>query len=295
MSQQHIAILGLGIMGSGMAGRVLGAGFPLTVFNRNREKAARFAEAGAFVAATPREAASRADVVISMVADDPASRAIWQGENGALSGAKRGAILIESSTLSVSWVRELAAAAASKGCEFLDAPVTGTKPHAESGQLLFLVGGSAETLAKVRPMLSVMSRDVVHVGPTGSGALLKLINNFLCGVQLASLAEAAALMDAEGLDRSKALAVLTNGAPGSPLIKTVLARVMEGDATVNFLLRLMTKDLGYAQAEGRAHGVSMQTAGAALAIFKGAVDAGRGDRDFSAVIPAPSSKAKSAD
>jgi len=283
-SKPRVGILGLGIMGSGMAGRLLSAGFPLAVYNRSREKAAQLGRAGAFVATTPREAAARAEIVISMVTDDNASRAIWFGENGALSGMTRGAVLIESSTLSVSYLHELAAAAAERGCEFLDAPVTGTKPHAESGQLLFLVGGSAQALATARPVLAVMSRDIVHLGPTGSGALLKLINNFLCGVQAASLAEASALIDAGGLDPVKAFSVLTNGAPGSPLIKTISARATAGDTSPNFLLRLMTKDLGYAMTEAKSHGLPLETAAAALRIFKNAVDIGRSEHDFSAVI-----------
>jgi 3-hydroxyisobutyrate dehydrogenase len=182
MSKPRVAILGLGIMGSGMAGRVLSADFPLMVYNRNREKAAPFEKGGAFVAASPREAAARAEIIISIVADDAASRAVWLGEDGALAGASRESVLVESSTLTVAWVKELAAAAAHRGCELLDAPVTGTKPHAAAGELLFLVGGSASALATARPVLSVLSRDIVHLGPTGSGAYLKLINNFLCGV-----------------------------------------------------------------------------------------------------------------
>ena len=192
-------------MGAGMAGRLLSANFPLAVYNRNREKAKPFADAGAFLASSPREAAAQSEIVISMVADDVASRSVWLGENGALAGASSGAVLIESSTLSVSWIRELAVAAAQRGCELLDAPVTGTKPHAAAGELLFLVGGSEKALATARPVLAVLGRDVVHLGPNGSGALLKLINNFLCGVQAASLAEATSLIEAGGLDREKAL------------------------------------------------------------------------------------------
>ncbi|HTU35371.1 MAG TPA: NAD(P)-dependent oxidoreductase [Candidatus Acidoferrum sp.] len=284
MSKPRVALLGLGIMGSGMAGRLLSAGFPLTIYNRSRYKAARFADAGASVAATPRQAVAHADIVISIVADDAASKAVWFGEDGALAGVARGAVLIESSTLSVNYIGELAKAAAERGCEFLDAPVTGSKPHAESGQVLFLVGGSAQTLATARPALEVMSRDIVHLGPTGSGALLKLINNFMCGVQLASLAEASALIDAGKLDREKALTVLTNGAPGSPLIKTIAARISAAPTSPNFLLRLMAKDLTYAVSEAKSHGLALETASAALEIFNRAAEAGHGDEDFSAVI-----------
>ena len=219
MSKPCIAILGLGIMGGGMAGRLLSAGFPLSVYNRNRDRTAKFAEAGAFVAPSPREAAERAEIVISMVADDVASRSVWLGEDGALAGAKPGSLLLESSTLSVDWVRELAAVAAQKNCEFLDAPVTGTKPHAASGELFFMVGGSAAAFARARDVLSVLGREVLHLGPTGSGALLKLINNFVCGVQAASFAEAMALVNLSGLDREKCVAVLANSALASPLIK----------------------------------------------------------------------------
>ena len=286
MANPRVAILGLGIMGSGMAGRVLAAKFPLTVYNRNPEKAKRFADAGAFVAGSPREAAARSEIVISMVADDTSSRAIWFGSEGALAGANKNAVLIESSTLTVSWVKELAAAAAERGCELLDAPVTGTKPHAASGELIFLVGGSEKALAVVKPVLSVMSRGILHLGPTGSGAVMKLINNFLAGVQAASFAEAVAFINASGLNRDTAISVLTNGAPGSPLVNTIAARASAGDFTPNFTLRLMAKDIGYALEEGKRHGIQLQTAASALAVLKQAVAMGYGEKDFSAVIRA---------
>jgi 3-hydroxyisobutyrate dehydrogenase len=284
MSKPRVAILGLGIMGSGMAGRLLSAGFPLTLYNRNREKAAQFAGAGAVVASSPREAASNADIVISIVADDVASRTVWLGERGALAGAVAGAVLIESSTLSVAWVLELAKAAAQKGCPFLDAPVTGTKPHAASGQLLFLVGGPAAALETARPVFAVTGRDAVHLGANGNGARLKLINNFLCAVQAASLAEASAMIDRGGLDQEKALSVLTNGAPGSPVLKTISARAVANDPEVNFVLRLMAKDIGYAIEDAARNNVTLETGASALSVFKRAISKGHGDEDMSAVV-----------
>jgi 3-hydroxyisobutyrate dehydrogenase len=284
MSKPRVAILGLGIMGGGMAGRLLSAGFPLSVYNRNRGKATKFAVAGAFVAASPREAAARAEIVISMVADDNASRAMWLGAEGALEGAVRGSLLLESSTLSVGWVRELAIAASGKECEFLDAPVTGTKPHAASGELFFMVGGSATGFARARDVLSVLGREVLHVGPNGSGALIKLINNFVCAVEAASFAEAMALVNGSGLDREKCVAVLANSALASPLIKRMLASMESGDFTPNFPLKLMTKDIGYAMNEAAKCGLQLQTAAPALEVFKHAVGQGLGDLDFSAVV-----------
>ena len=284
MTKPRVAVLGLGIMGGGMAGRLVSAGFPLSVYNRNREKAVQFTTAGAFLAASPREAASRSEIIISMVADDAASRNMWLGDDGAVAGAAAGSILIESSTLTVGWVKELAALASGAGCELLDAPVTGTKPHAASGELLFMVGGSPAALAKSREVFSVLGRDVVHLGGNGCGALMKLINNFLAGVQAASFAEAASLIAAGGLNREKAWSILTNGAPGSLMIKTIAARAAAGDATVNFALRLMAKDLRYAGEEAAQRGLALYTGASALAVFEHAIAKGLGDEDLSAVI-----------
>ena len=284
MSKPQIAFLGLGIMGSGMARRLLVHGFPLSVFNRNPEKSRPFAAEGASVASSPREAAARADVIISMVADDNASRSLWLGDNGALAAARPGTVCIECSTVSVNWVQELAAATTARGCLLLDAPVTGSKTHAAAGELTFLVGGDAEALEKARSVLSAMSKVIVHLGPAGSGALLKLINNFVCGVQVASLAEAVAMIERSGLDRAKALDILSNGAPGSPLVKTVAARMCAPEAAPNFLLRLLAKDLGYAIAEGGKLSVELTTARAALERFQRAITAGLGEKDMAAVI-----------
>lgn len=279
-----MAILGLGTMGAGMARRLAAANFPLTVYNRNSEKSAPFSKMGATVAKTPREAASQVEVVLSMVSDDDSSRKVWLGAEGALAGASRGAVLIESSTLTVSWVREVAAEAQERGCEFLDAPVTGTRPHAESGELLFLVGGPASGLEKARPVFAVLGRDVVHLGPTGSGAYMKLINNFVCGVQAASFAEALSLIAGAGLDSNKAMSILMSGAPGSPLVKRLWDSVNTKDLVPNFSLGLMAKDLRYAHDEAARHGIELRTATSALAIFQQAIAKGHGDEDFSAVL-----------
>jgi|SRR3954453_12624690 3-hydroxyisobutyrate dehydrogenase len=286
MAKPRVAILGLGIMGSGMAGRVLSAGFPLVVFNRNRDKAAPLAAKGATVANSAKEAASQADIVISVVADDTASREVWLGENGALAGATPGSVLIESSTLTVGWVQQLAQSAALKKCEFLDAPVTGSKPHAANGELFFLVGGPAIALEKAKEVLAAMSRGLMHLGAQGSGARMKLVNNFVCGVQAAALAEAASLIQKGGLDVEKAFTVLANGAPGSPLVKTLIERVASGSPDVNFELRLMAKDLGYAVDDASRNGIALETASAALDVFKRAIERGHGNQDMSAVITA---------
>jgi 3-hydroxyisobutyrate dehydrogenase len=281
-----VAVLGLGVMGGGMARRLLSAGFPVTVWNRSPERAQALEAEGAVRAATPREAAGGADVILSMVADDDASRSVWIGPDGALAAARPGALLIEASTLSSAWTGQLAATAIERGCRFLEAPVTGSRVQAASGELLFLAGGDARTVEAARPILAVLGRDVVHLGPVGSGARMKLINNFVCGVQAAALAEALVLIERCGLSKEAALGILLNGAPGSPLVKTVAPRMATPDYTVFFVLALMRKDLAYAIAEGEANGVSLTTAAAARRLFDAALDGGWGDADFSAVIEA---------
>lgn len=290
MKKEKIAILGLGIMGSGMARRLLSGGFPLVVYNRTPRKCADLAKEGASIAATPHDAASLSQVVISMVANDEASREVWLGTDGALAGASQGSLLIECSTLSASWIHELASKAIERGCRFLDAPVTGTKPHAASGELVFLVGGDADAVAAAQPIFSVLGRETVHLGTVGSGALMKLVNNFVCGVQAASFAEALAFIDVAGLDRVKALSILTGGAPGSGIVKRVADRVGTGDYTPNFALRWMAKDLSYALIEGDARKAKLQTVAAALSLFQRAIEEGYGDEDFSAVSKLSSPK-----
>jgi len=283
MAKPKAAILGLGIMGSGMAARLLAGNFPLAVFNRTREKSAALAAQGAFAAGTPKEAAARSQIIISMVANDEASREVWLGPDGALAGAAPDSLLIECSTLSGKWIHELWAEVSARGCRFLDAPVTGTKPHAASGELVFLVGGSRETVTAAEPVFSVLGRQTLHLGPVGSGTLMKLVNNFVCGVQAASIAEALRMIDAAGLDRSKAFSVLTGGAPGSGIVKRVAERVLANDYTPSFALRWMAKDLSYAVGEAAEKKIPLETAQAALAIFKQAVAEGHGSEDFSAV------------
>lgn len=283
-SSSRVAFLGLGLMGSGMARRLLTAQFPLAVYNRNPAKAAPFAQDGARSAGTPGDAAATAQVIISMVADDEAARGVWLGPNGALNAVIAGTVCIECSTVSVGWIRELSAAVTKRGGEFIDAPVTGSRDQAAAGELNFIVGGAAGTVEKVRPVLAAMGRSITLLGPVGSGALVKLINNFVCGVQIAAIAEAIAMMEHAGLDRAKALEILTAGAPGSPLVKTVSTRMTRRDYTPNFLLRLMAKDLTYARQEAINQSLPLATASAALKVFESAIAAGHGDKDIAAVI-----------
>lgn len=284
MENLKVAVLGLGIMGRGMAENLLKAGFPLTVYNRTRAKAEAFAAQGAVVAKTPAEAAASADVVIAMLSDDDASREAWTGKEGALDAMKSGAIAVECSTLSPAWIAELAEAAHKRGVRLVESPVTGSRLQADGGQLKFLVGADNETLADVMPVLRPMSKEVVHLGPIGCGAQLKLINNFLCGVQVASFAEALAWIERTDLKRDAALAFLKKGAPGSGILNAMADRMTQQNYDeVNFLLRLMAKDMRYAKAAAAQLGVQLTTVEPVGLLFERAQQHGQGDKDMSAV------------
>jgi len=282
--KQSVALLGLGTMGAGMATNLLKAGFPLAVWNRTAAKAQPLAAKGARIAASPADAAKGAQVIVAMLADDAVSRSVWLGDNGALAAAEKGAVLIESSTLSPVWVAELADHAKQHGLEFIDAPVTGSRVQAEGGQLSFLVGGDEAAVSLARPVLEPMSKEVIHLGPVGSGAKLKLINNFLAAVQIASLAEGLTWIERSGLDRDKALTFLKSAAPGSPLVAGISARMTAKNYDVNFLLRLMTKDIRYAENEAASCDLQLSTAMAARRLFENAIEQGYGEKDMSAVI-----------
>jgi 3-hydroxyisobutyrate dehydrogenase len=284
MTQVSVGLLGLGTMGSGMATNLLKAGFPLAVYNRTAAKAERFATLGARIVTSPANASKGASVIVSMLSDDAASRDAWLGQDGALAAADEGCVLVEASTVSPAWIEELGQHASARGLTLLDAPVTGSRLQAEGGQLTFLVGGPDDALAKATPVLQAMSKEIVHLGHTGSGAKLKLLNNFLCGVQVASLAEGLAWLERSGLDVEKALSILKAGAPGSPLLGAISARMTSHDYSVNFLLRLMAKDLQYAGDAAEIVGIELTTAANAKALFENAIAQGFAENDMSSVI-----------
>jgi 3-hydroxyisobutyrate dehydrogenase len=282
---QTVALLGLGVMGSGMAQNLLKAGFSLTVYNRTPAKAEPLAAKGARVAETPKGAVSTAQVILSMVGDDTASRAMWLGENGALAGAKPDTVLVECSTLSLDWVRELAGHAASHNLAFLDSPVTGSKDAAEAGELRLLVGGDAAVLERVRPVLEAVSRRIDLFGPTGSGALINLINNLMGGVQAVVLADGLALAERAGLDMEQVVSFIINGAPGSPIVKGKAGRMAARDyADTQFALKWMHKDTTYALRAADEFGVPMPTVAVAREVYRMARNLGLGEADFAAVI-----------
>ena len=238
---------------------------------------------GAVACATPREAAAGANIIFAMVADDGASRAAWTGQNGALAGVTPQTLLVDCSTLSVGWVRELSSLAKEQNCAFIDAPVAGSKAQAAAGELNFFVGADGAIPEIVMPALQAMGKNITHLGPVGSGAMIKLINNFVCGIQLVAIAEGIALLERTDLDREKAINILANGTPGSPMVKNLVPRMNARDYTPNFLLKLMAKDMTYAIAEGKVRSLDLATAARALEVMKEAIPK-HGEQDIASVV-----------
>jgi 3-hydroxyisobutyrate dehydrogenase len=283
----QLALLGVGTMGTGIAETWLAKGFAVAVYNRTPARAAPLAAKGARVAATAREAAAGAELVLAIVADEEASRAVWLGPDGALAGAGPGTIVVESSTVPPDWVRELAGKAAAQGCAFLDAPVGGSKAAAASGALAFFIGGDAAAIARARPALEAVARQVNHLGPTSAGATWKLIHNMMLAVHIATAAEAIELAARAGFDAAQTTALIAAGPAGSGIVQFKMPRFRERHFDEpDFALRHMLKDARFAVALGDRLGMRLDVVRAAAASYQRAVEAGFGDLDFAGILAA---------
>ena len=278
----RVSVLGMGAMGSRMAEALLRAGHSVTVWNRTAARAQPLVDQGARLAHSPGSAAGDAEFVLTMVRDDEASRQVWLSpSDGALPAMSRDAIGIESSTLSTSWVRELAATFAARGVPFLDAPVVGTRAQADSGSLIHLIGGDAEIVARAKPVLSAIGGVAHHAGPTGSGAAMKLVVNSLLAIQVAALGELLAAAERMGLDRRRAGEVLVEMPSCSASAKGVTMAMLARNFAPAFPVELVEKDLGYLVEEARPDGAPISAA--TRAVFERAIAAGLANDNMTAV------------
>ena len=244
----RVAVLGAGAMGFRMAQNLLSANHSVVVYSRTPDKVMPLVDQGAVYAATPRDATEQADVVISMVTDDEASRTIWLTlETGAIAGLSATKIAIESSTLTVEWTRRLAAEIYRCGAAFLDAPVVGSRPQAEVGKLIYLVGGSTETLTHVQTVLtSAGGATIHHIGDIGQGMAMKLAVNALFGIQVAALAETIGMLTKIGMSSTNAMACLGELPVISPAAKGAGNLMVMNHHAPLFPIALVEKDFCYA-------------------------------------------------
>lgn len=280
---KNIGFVGLGTMGKPMAEHLLGKGFAVKVFNRTKARAKELAELGAAIASTPAEAAKNADVVITMVSDDTAIREVYEGPDGLLAGARPGTTVIDCSTISADLARKLGEQLTKASLKFLDAPVTGSKQAAESGTLVFMVGGESDVIERQRDVFEAMGNKIIHMGPHGSGAATKLAHNTMVAVHNAALAEGVAIAAAAGVDPKSFLEVVTAGAASSRAAEIKGPKLLSGDWSVQFALALMLKDLKLASGFADRLGVPTPMLGAAKSLFHTAQQSGFGSLDLSAV------------
>lgn len=273
-----ITMLGVGAMGSRIARNLLSAGYAVTVYNRSPERAAALEAHGATAAPTPREAAEGAAIVISMVRDNAASRAIWLADDtGAIHSLRPGMIAIESSTLTPGWVIELAGQVARTGAAFVDAPVLGTRPQAEARQLTYLVGGDAADVARIKEVLAATSGALHHLGPVGAGAAMKLAVNAQYATQVAIWAETLVLLHTQGITPEQAVAVLNTLPTTSPALQVGGKLMAAASYAPMFPIALVEKDLAYALETAAALGLATPTLEAVRAVYSAANVRGYGE------------------
>jgi 3-hydroxyisobutyrate dehydrogenase-like beta-hydroxyacid dehydrogenase len=280
----RVALLGAGAMGSRVAQRLLNANQSVIVYNRTADKVASLLKQGAAYASTPKEAATQADVVISMVTDNSASRTVWlDPETGAVLGLSQQTIAIESSTLTVSWTAALATAIESRGAAFLDAPVVGSRPQADAGKLIYLVGGSAEILAKVQAILLAVGSTIHHVGDVGQGMAMKLVVNALFGIQVAALAELIGMLTKNGISSANALACLGELPVISPAAKAAGNLILTNNHAPLFPIDLVAKDLRYTIQTAQAVTALTPVSVAIHEIYQDAIAKGYGSNNITGV------------
>lgn len=278
-----VGLIGLGLMGKPMGKNLLKAGFPLVVWNRSAAGADELVNTGAKLGANPRAVAALADVLITIVSDPPAVEEILWGAHGALGGLRRGSVLIDSSTISPELARRAAAACSERGVDFLDAPVTGGTWGAEKGELIFMIGGQAEVLERVKPVLEAVGKRFFLLGPNGAGQTVKLAMNLILALQVEALAEAVALVTAAGVPGERLVEVMQSSMARSGVLDVKAPLILKGEFPASFPLRLMHKDVRLALELAKEKGVTLPAGAAAYATYSSVKDASKDDPDFAAV------------
>lgn len=279
-----LGFVGLGVMGGGVARRLLEAGHEVHGYNRTREKARPLEELGLVLEESPRVVAESADVVLSMVTNVAALRAVAEGDEGILAGLAPGKIWIDMTTAAPSVSRELAAKARERGADMVDAPVSGSVSTLEEGRLSIMVGGQPETFAQVEPILKDIGPKVTHVGDNGQALLLKIAINLSLQVQMVAFSEGLLLAEKDGIDREVALDVMLSSVIASPMLKYRAPFVLEQPEEAWFNVNMMQKDMLLALDLGRELDVPMPTTAISNELLTAARGMGLAHHDFAVVF-----------
>ena len=282
-AKSKLGFIGIGYMGRPIAQRLLQAGFSLTVYDRHRTKAEELVQYGGTVAKDVAQLSSNCDVVLSCLASDEAVMSIYKGAEGVFANAHRGSLVIDLSTVNPQTSQELSRLGSARGVDVLDVTISGSTPAAEQGALILFGGGEQESFITAESIFSVISRKYFYLGPSGSGATMKLVVNSLLGIGMQAIAEAVALGEKAGLDRNRLLGVLAETAVVAPAHVGKLGRAVKNDYSPQFPLRLMNKDFGLILNLAAAVGAQMPATHAAFEVNVAQSAQGQ-EQDFSAVI-----------
>ncbi len=282
--QPAVGFIGLGLMGGPMAKNILTSGFPLTVYNRTRARTAALAEAGAQVADTPGALAAQVDFVCSCVTGPQDVAEVYLGDDGVVAKARPGAVLVEMSTIDPETHRHIAEAAAARGVDYLDAPVSGGVAGAEAGTLAIMTGGEPAVFERAKPVLDAMGENIVLMGPVGSGAVAKLINNMMAAITNAGIAEGMVIGAKSGLDAAQLQQVLMASAASSFMLRMLPDFTLRRNFEPGFTIDNQTKDVNLATDLARDLGVPTMLGAVAAQLLRTAQAEGLGDRHIAAVI-----------
>jgi 2-hydroxy-3-oxopropionate reductase len=284
MAQDRVGFIGLGVMGKPMARNLIAAGHELVVYSRTRASVDEVAGDGATAASSPREVAEQAGVVILMLPDSPQVREVLESGDGLLPGAREGSLVIDMSTISPVVTREIAAECGERGIGWVDAPVSGGDVGAREGTLSIMAGGSEEDFARAKPLFEALGKTIVHVGPVGSGQVVKACNQVVVALTIEAVSEALVLGSKAGVDPATIIEVLSGGLAANKVMEVRGRNFLEHDFTPGFRIDLHHKDLGIALATAREYGVALPSTAAVDQMLQALRSNGRGDRDHSALL-----------
>jgi len=281
---EKIAFVGLGIMGKPMARNLLKAGYDVTVYDLRPEPGKELQADGAKVASSPADAASKADITITMVQNSPQSKAAIAGQNGVLGGARKGHLVIDMSSIAPGPSQEIAAECEKKGVKFLDAPVSGGEPGAVAGTLAIMVGGNAVDFERAKPLFDVLGSSSVLCGGYGAGNVTKLANQICVGLNILALSEAMVLATKAGVNPETVFNAIKGGLAGSSVMNAKAPMMFERNFKPGFRIELHHKDINNAMETAQALNVSLPTTAFLQQVLTALVEAGEGTNDHSGIV-----------
>ena len=284
MSKPIIGFIGLGIMGKPMARNLLKAGYPLVVHNRSRAAVDELSKEGAQIATSSAEVAARSEVVITMLPDSPDVEFVYAGENGVFAGVKPGCLLIDMSSISPIVARKLATEAERRGCDMLDAPVSGGEAGAISATLSIMIGGKTSAVERAMQIFQTLGKNIVHVGGTGAGQVTKAANQMVVGTTIAIVSEALVLAAKAGVDPAKVRQALLGGFAQSKILEAHGQKMLEHNFKPGFRIRLHEKDMKIALAAGSEYGVPLMVTSQVAQIMTAMKSMGNGELDHSGIV-----------